>query len=518
MGINLPVRQVLLYDLQTFDGTSYHPLSTNSVWQRVGRAGRPGLDDRGEAVLMVPAWDSGAEKYQSGLFESIRSELSAPQALAEQIVAEVASGLSRTEAQLQATFRQSLAALQGSLPNVPAVITEMCVAGFLTEDQSDEDASRPTLRATRLGHIATRHLLSPATVLLFHRALAKHKRLSPFDLLLVTSCSVDCEPLLPVDFEELDYIATSLTRERSFLLQLPQEEIVNFLKVDGKRLLTALKMSLVISAWTQTGSYETVAQLHGCYPFEVSRLQESMSRLLLSMSAILGKPDEEASERETLTTRQVGIVRAMVEGGLDELTATLTLVRGIGPRNAKRLKSAGIASLRGLARLSRLQQVSISGITEGRLIKWSSEARAVMRKCPPEPAYEDVPEVPLKAYAFPHEVDPYRLGRARALTVINQGDGRFLVSGGLDPHVVQRKADASGGLLFCDCADMAKGNKCKHVLAVLIKLGDPSLRGLVGKLSARFSKELLNVFELWFNSDNGKEDHGRAQWQADFAR
>ena len=43
MGLNLPARQVVLYDLQSFDGTDFVPLPTNTVWQRAGRRDRRGL-------------------------------------------------------------------------------------------------------------------------------------------------------------------------------------------------------------------------------------------------------------------------------------------------------------------------------------------------------------------------------------------------------------------------------------------------------------------------------------------
>ncbi|MFN7929342.1 MAG: DEAD/DEAH box helicase [Blastocatellia bacterium] len=115
MGLNLPVRQVVLYDLQCFDGVEFQPLSTNSVWQRVGRAGRRGLDTEGEALLLAPTWDRHVEQYPQGKFEPIRSGLSDPRALAEQVVAEVASGMARSLPQLKSVFGQSLAAQQQRL-------------------------------------------------------------------------------------------------------------------------------------------------------------------------------------------------------------------------------------------------------------------------------------------------------------------------------------------------------------------------------------------------------------------
>jgi helicase len=107
MGLNLPARQVVLFDLQSFDGTDFVPLPTNTVWQRAGRAGRRGLDTTGEVVLFAPSWDRTAERYAQGQFEPIISGLSDEQALAEQVLAEVSSGLARTQGQLDRVLQMS---------------------------------------------------------------------------------------------------------------------------------------------------------------------------------------------------------------------------------------------------------------------------------------------------------------------------------------------------------------------------------------------------------------------------
>jgi helicase len=93
MGLNLPARQVILYDLQMFNGSEFAPLSVNTVWQRGGRAGRPGLDEAGEVLLMAPSWDREARRYPTGQFEPIQSGIWESAALAEQILIEVQSGL-----------------------------------------------------------------------------------------------------------------------------------------------------------------------------------------------------------------------------------------------------------------------------------------------------------------------------------------------------------------------------------------------------------------------------------------
>jgi helicase len=70
VGLNMPVRQVVLYDLQQFDGTDFRPLSVISAWQRAGRAGRPGLDDKAEVVLFRARWERD-QRYELGRFEPI---------------------------------------------------------------------------------------------------------------------------------------------------------------------------------------------------------------------------------------------------------------------------------------------------------------------------------------------------------------------------------------------------------------------------------------------------------------
>ena len=58
MGLNLPARQVVIYDSSIFSETGFEDLPVWSFIQRAGRAGRPGLDKKGEVVLILPKWVS----------------------------------------------------------------------------------------------------------------------------------------------------------------------------------------------------------------------------------------------------------------------------------------------------------------------------------------------------------------------------------------------------------------------------------------------------------------------------
>ncbi len=508
MGLNLPVRQVVLYDLQAFDGSDFRPLPTNSVWQRVGRAGRPGLDTTGEAVLLAPTWDRGVERYIEGRFEPIRSGLADPSALAEQIIAEVASGLSRSPAQLRSALGQSLAAHQGLLPDIDHAIAEMRAAGMIRDGVEDEGERRTwSLKVTRLGRIAARHMLAPATLLLFWRVLDGHQEPTFLDLLITAACSPDCEPVLPVDFEDLDKVAEYLSREPSHLLQMAHTDLLKLLAVSGRRLLAAINMALVARDWTRTADPRGVADRHGCYPFEVERLRESLDRLLLAMSAVLERPalPEDllawAEEDHIPVRERIRALRQMVCAGLDKSAVTLTIVNGVGPTIARRLQVAGIGHIEDLALAEPEDLISQPRISRERAERWIAEAVEIIRSRSALRYVETGAMAGIVPSDWPADIDPYRLRRALDLRIAGADGGHYLVQGGLEPHIVR----TSSGALHCDCADAGRSQWCKHVLAVRMHRGERELYQLARRLDQSDEQGCLSLFALWYDSQSVRQ-------------
>ncbi len=355
MGVNLPVRQVVLYDLQAFDGMDFRPLPVWSAWQRGGRAGRPGLDERGEVVLLAPTWSREASRYLSPNFEPIRSALGQPAALAEQVVAEVATGLCRTEGQLARALDASLAAHQRRLTPVSRTVETMLEAGMLA-NREREDGRAPRLVATRLGRIAVRQMLAPETVLRLARCLENPQAQSWtfFDLLLVACATPDTEPRIPVDFEELDELSLLLGRERSTLLS-DRGYAETTLGCSGRQLLSLIKMAVCMRRWTRMASVDEVADETNAYPFEIHRLCESLVRVLAAAQAIVApREDEEPQPKlvdadEPELRERIRALTVMIKAGLDEEVVTLTLLPGIGPALAHRLAQAGIIDIEEIA-------------------------------------------------------------------------------------------------------------------------------------------------------------------------
>ncbi len=57
VGINVPIRTVLITALSKFDGTKMRQLSAREFHQISGRAGRAGFDTAGTVVVMAPEWE-----------------------------------------------------------------------------------------------------------------------------------------------------------------------------------------------------------------------------------------------------------------------------------------------------------------------------------------------------------------------------------------------------------------------------------------------------------------------------
>lgn len=79
---------------------------------------------------------------------------------------------------------------------------------------------------------------------------------------------------------------------------------------------------------------------------------------------------------------------------------------------------------------------------------------------------------PQSAGVSPSLIDPKRLARAVHLRTELLPDGRFLVSGGRGPHVVDITGAESG--FACNCLDALyrPGGLCKHTLAARLRAGD----------------------------------------------
>ncbi len=168
-GVNTPARRVIVRDWRRYDGEfgGMKPLDVLEVHQMCGRAGRPGLDPYGEAVLLANDADGSEELFDRYVWadaEPVRSKLAAEPALRTHVLATVASGFAATRQGLLEFLDNTLYATQtddeGRLAAVTDTVLDYLAVNEFIERERDSDGSE-RLSATGIGHTVSRLYLDP---------------------------------------------------------------------------------------------------------------------------------------------------------------------------------------------------------------------------------------------------------------------------------------------------------------------------------------------------------------------
>jgi len=165
-GVNVPARRVVVRDQRRYadGGTEWIP--TLEVHQMCGRAGRPGLDPHGEAVLVADAGERDAvrERYVAGEPEAVESKLADPAALRTHVLAAVATEFAATESEVLDVFEGTFYAREtgaGGLADAVAVaVDDLVAAGMIDREAGGEPRQ---LAATPVGETTSKQYVRPAT-------------------------------------------------------------------------------------------------------------------------------------------------------------------------------------------------------------------------------------------------------------------------------------------------------------------------------------------------------------------
>ncbi|MFB6080833.1 MAG: DEAD/DEAH box helicase [Haloferacaceae archaeon] len=159
-GVNVPARRVVVRDQRRFTGEGMEWLPVLEVHQMCGRAGRPGLDPYGEAVLVADAGEREEleERYVGATPERVESRLADPTALRTHVLSVVASGVAGSRADLVEVFGASFHAHQAGDADLDASVN-----GALDDLTAMGMLDRDGLAATDLGATVSRQYVTPET-------------------------------------------------------------------------------------------------------------------------------------------------------------------------------------------------------------------------------------------------------------------------------------------------------------------------------------------------------------------
>ncbi len=332
MGLNLPSRRVIIRDWRRYQsGSGMALIPIMEMKQMAGRAGRPGFDVYGEAVLVASNRRDEQvlfERYIKGRPENVLSRLGSESSLRTHILASIAGGFSETRNDLIEFLQQTLYAFQGGLSEV-IPIADGILEFLLAESLVTEDG---TLTATRFGRRVSELYINPASAVLLKRSLDRDAEKTCFGLLHMIAHTPDM-PRLSLKQSDIDRMLGLFAQEAGHLL-------VPLLAVPTESMLAEVKLSALLSRWIDEAAEDDISSEFGVGPGDIHSFVDMSDWLLYAASQIAHIFRLEAAEKA------LEPLRVRVRYGVKEELLPLVSLRGIGRKRARSLFDAGYKTVR----------------------------------------------------------------------------------------------------------------------------------------------------------------------------
>lgn len=346
MGLNLPSRRVIIRDWWRYEqGLGMQPIPVIEIKQMSGRAGRPGFDEYGEAILI--AKNNGdddylLENYIKGTLEKTESQLANEPALRAHVLASIAGTFIRSRTELMDFFKKTYFAQQREIEYLSYII-ERIVDFLIREEMVSE---KNGISATRFGRRVSELYIDPLTGVIIRDAfhLPKEKSLLPLFHTIAHTPDMMSLPLRKKDYEEMMDIFYKHTDE----LLITEEE-----NYPSEKILSELKVASVLMEWIEEKHEDTIVSRFNIGPGDLHALVELSDWLLYSASEICKVFKLQEIEKP------LSLLRVRVLYGIREELLQLVTLKGIGRVRARSLYHAGYKTLRDIkeARVEDLSKV-----------------------------------------------------------------------------------------------------------------------------------------------------------------
>ncbi|WP_253737635.1 ATP-dependent DNA helicase [Halohasta salina] len=398
-GVNTPSRRVIVRDWRRYDGEfgGMKPLDVLEIHQMCGRAGRPGLDPYGEAVLLAKDADTMDELFERYIWadpEAVRSKLAAEPALRTHLLATISSRFANSREGLLEFLEATLYATQTGDDGRLESVTDSVLAYLEANEFIEREDG--TIRATNIGHTVSRLYLDPmsaAEIIDGLRYAEENRgeaststggsqrerpaadtaddaagasggfvsasdlrdgdetegdgestgdadtesrepaRPSPLGLYHLVSRTPDMYELYLKSGDRETYTELCYEHESEFLGRVPSE----YEDVAFEDWLAALKTAKLLDDWASEVDEDRITERYGVGPGDIRGKVETAEWLL-------GAAEQLAGTLELSSTVAVREAKKRIEYGVREELIDLAGVRNVGRKRARRLFEAGIES------------------------------------------------------------------------------------------------------------------------------------------------------------------------------
>ncbi len=374
-GVNLPARRVIIASYMRYDSMVRYsrPISTMEFKQMAGRAGRPGYDEIGEALLLARSREESKglmERYIFAPPEPISSSLHSVPKLRAQILSLVALKEPTKEEEIREVLRKTLFAIQGGVGLIMRVVTP--ILEFLEQNGMIERVGG-ALMATKLGKRVSQLYIDPMSAIMMVEALDQSDRLLKRglreDLDLSVLQFIGMLPDMPklglgrVDYERIG----AIVEELNYLIPIAEAPVAS-----SYELFQTIKLALTLKAWIEEASMGEIEEKFRVEPGDLHNVAQNAVWLIYSFSEVakLFQMKELHNYLEKLMNR--------VKHGVKEELLEVVTIPGIGRRRGRVLFDAGYTSISRIAQAEVSELAKLPGIGERVALKIIDYCRGLM--------------------------------------------------------------------------------------------------------------------------------------------
>ncbi|MEZ3117124.1 DEAD/DEAH box helicase [Halobaculum sp. MBLA0147] len=285
-GVNVPARQVVVRDQRRYTGSGMEWLPTLEVHQMAGRAGRPGLDPYGEAVLVgdpdteTELW----ERYVDAGPEAVESQLRDRAALRTHALAVVAAGFADSQAEILDLLGETFYAHRTPNPDLGGVVGDVIAELIELDMLAPAPESGAELTATALGEQVSRQYVTPQTGARMVDGLRTVAGMADEDVGPLTVLEILC------DTPDMDdtYLGND---ERATLYQFARRHAASFTTDmtetdDFEAWLESVKTARVLLAWIEGADAEEIVAEYRIGPGDLESRIERATWLVGALDAL----------------------------------------------------------------------------------------------------------------------------------------------------------------------------------------------------------------------------------------
>ncbi len=337
-GINLPARRVIIRDLHRFESSlGRYAIPLMEVKQMSGRAGRPGLDPYGEAVLIAKSEgevNELMENYLNGETEDIDSKMSSRPVLKTHVLSSVASGVVETKKEILGLFGKTFYAHSSDpefLEKLVSDVLEMLEEEHMIEREGER------YRATMYGKVVSDLYIDPESAARLRKALFAMKHMEEAgegvgDLAILHAVCTGTEMYNLYVRKSDEWIEDEL--DDNELLFEPPDNYFDYTQF----FLGEVKTALLLRDWISEIPEKDMEKRYGVGPGDIRSKVDTARWMLYAMSRLSELFYSSAHERiRALETR--------VQHGIKEELLPIIAMKGVGRVIARRLYDAGYTSV-----------------------------------------------------------------------------------------------------------------------------------------------------------------------------